>query len=221
MLPLNKHTESPKIGEGIYLKRDVAEILKLPYHRVNYLMNTYWHGYSFGEKRNKAVNFFALIEFYTYYHLKESGYSSSIIKKFHKQLSKDLKTPYPFASVKVHTPNTKTKKSIMWYEYMGYLMKGDGKQQPAIRDFVEPFLKHIEFGDDSLAKRFYPLKNSKNVVVDPLHQFGQPVINGTNTQTKTLYTLFTAGETKQNISILYDISEKQVTDAINYYSRAA
>ncbi len=213
--------EVPKLGEGIYFTNDVAEVLKLPYHRVQYLMNTFWHGYTFGEKRNKAVNFFALIEFYTYYHLREKGYTSAFIKKFHKQLSHNLNTDYPFASVRVSTPDHKTKKSQIWYEHLGNLMRGDGKQQPSIRSFIEPFLKQIEFGDDLLAKKFYPLHESKNVVVDPQHQFGQPIVNGTNLQTKTIYTLYKAGETKKNICILYDIPEEIVTDAISYHTIAA
>ena len=222
MTTLNKNIPIvPKLGEGIYLTNDIAEILKLPYHKVKYIMNAFWHGYTFGEKRSRAVNFFALIEFHTYYYLREKGYAPAYLKNFHHQLSKDLNTCYPFASIRVHTPKEKTDKSQIWYEYMGYLMKGDGRQQPSIRSFVEPFLKQIEFGDDLLAKRFYPLHKSKNVVVDPQHQFGQPVINGTNLQTKTIYTLFEAGETKSNICILYDISVKQVNDAISYHKRNA
>ena len=39
----------PKIGEGIYFPVDVSQILSLKYHRVKYLMNTFWSEYTFGE----------------------------------------------------------------------------------------------------------------------------------------------------------------------------
>jgi uncharacterized protein (DUF433 family) len=218
----NKISKSPKLGEGIYFPIDVSEILKLEYHKVKYLMNTFWSEYTFGEKRNRAINFYSLIEFYTYYHLIEKGYTSSYIKKFHQNLAKNMDTPYPFATIKVVDPvkdGKKTRNSKIWYEYMGELMRDDRINQPAITSFIKPFLKQVDFGNDLLAIRFYPLKHTNNVVVDPKHQFGKPVINGTNLQTKTIYNLFEAGETKRNICILYDISEKQVDDAIRIHTR--
>lgn len=223
-LVTKKFTESPKLGEGIYLPIDVSQILKLEYHKVKYLMNTFWHEYTFGEKRNKAINFFSLIEFYTYYHLREKGFTSQHIKNFHQNLSRNLETPYPFASIKVvdrKVKGVKTKNTKIWYECMGELMRDDRINQPSISSFVKPFLKQIDFGEDQLAKRFYPLHHTKNIVVDPLHQFGQPIINGTNIQTKTIFNLYDVGETKVNICKLYDISGNQVDDAIRLHTRKA
>lgn len=211
----------PHLGEGIYITSDVAEILKLPYYKVKYLMNNFWHGVTFGEKGNRAINFFALIEFYTYYHLRDDGFTSSQIKKLHKSLSKDLQTMYPFASIKVKTPIDKKPNSNIWFNYMGNLYRGDGSNKPYFPTFIEPFIKQIDYGDDLIARRFYPISGTKNVVVDPLHQFGQPVILGTNLQTKTINNLYIAGETNRNICILYDISEEQVKDAIRFYSTSA
>jgi uncharacterized protein (DUF433 family) len=212
----------PRIGEGIYFPVDVSQILSLKYQKVKYLMNTFWSEYTFGGDRNKAINFYSLIEFYTYYHLKEKGFSSKHIKDFHKKLSKALHTDYPFASIRVVDAKGKKKastKSKIWYDYAGELMRDDRINQPTILSFVKPFLKQVQFGDDLLAKRFFPLKHTENIVVDPLHQFGKPVINGTNLQTKTIFSLFDAGETKSNICILYDISANQVDDAIRLHTR--
>lgn len=221
-IPAKKIPTIPQLGEGIYLPIDVSEILRLDYHKVKYLMNTFWSEYTFGEKRNKGINFFSLIEFYTYYHLRERGYTSQYIKTFHQNLAKNMETPYPFASIRVVDPkkaHSKTKHSKIWYEYMGELMRNDRINQSTISGFVKPFLRQVEFGDNQLAKRFYPLHHTKNIVVDPLHQFGQPVINGTNLQTKTIYRLHDAGETKNNICILYDVNENQVDDAIRLHTR--
>lgn len=211
---------SPNIGEGIYFPVDVSQILKLEYHRVKYLMNTFWQEYTFGEKRNKAINFLSLIEFYTYYNLRDKGFTSKYIKDFHQNLSKALGTHYPFASIKVmDRKKPRTTKSKIWFEYKGELMRDDRAIQPTIATFIRPFLKQIVFGGDDLAQRFYPFTHTHNIVVDPHHQFGQPVINGTNLQTKTIYRLHEAGETNRNICILYDINEDQVHDAIRLHSR--
>ena len=223
ILLLNKDfLETPKLGEGLYFPIDVSQILKLEYHKVKYLMNTFWNEYTFGEKGNRAINFFSLIEFYTYYHLREKGFSSAYIKKFHQTLAKSLGTAYPFASIKVvdrRTKGTKTQNSKIWYEYMGELMRDDRANQPSITSFVKPFLKQIDFGENELAKRFYPLRHTRNVVVDPHHQFGQPIINGTNLQTKTIFRLYDAGESKTNICKLFEILGNQVDDAIRLHTR--
>lgn len=212
-------TLSPKMGEGIYTPIDVAQILKLPYHRVKYLMNTFWKEYTFGERGNPAINFFSLIEFYTYYNLRERNFTSAHIKKFHSELKRVLKTDYPFASVRVLDRKDKghSRNSKIWYEYRGELLRDDRGNQPSIKSFIAPFLQQIEFGDDQLARRFFPFRHTNNIVVDPMHQFGQPVLNGTNLQTKAIFNLYDAGETKNNICKLYDISVHQVDDAIRLH----
>src|SRR5690606_9386798 len=105
---ISPQKDTPKLGEGVYLPVDVATILKLPYYKVKYLMNTFWETYTFDEPGSKAINFFSLIEFYTYYNLREKGYKPKAIKAFHNMLSRAYNTPYPFASVNVLTPKKKT-----------------------------------------------------------------------------------------------------------------
>ena len=212
----------PQIGDGIYLPKDVAQLLELNYYKVRSLMNSLWSSKTFGAKGNRAINFYSLIEFYIYYHLREKGHSTQQIKLFHKNLSKNLNTPYPFASINVLDPkkkNKKSKNSKIWYEYKGTITRDDRINQQTISSFVTPFLKQVEFGDDNMAGRFFPLRHSLNVVVDPHHQFGLPVINGTNLQTKTIFRLYDAGESKDNICNLYDISENEVDDAIRLHTR--
>ena len=212
----------PQIGEGIYLPKDVAQILELNYYKVRNLMNSLWSSKTFGSKGSRAINFYSLIEFYIYYHLREKGHSTQQIKTFHKNLSTNLNTPYPFASINVLDPkkkNKKTKKTKIWYGYNGTIARDDRINQQTISSFVAPFLKQVEFGDNNIAGRFFPLRHTHNVVVDPHHQFGQPVINGTNLQTKTIFRLYDAGESKDNICNLYEITESQVDDAIRLHTR--
>ena len=71
-----------------------------------------------------------------------------------------------------------------------------------------------------MAKKFFPLSNSKNVVVDPKKQFGQPIINGTTIKTETIYSLYRGGETVESISILYNLTPEKVQDAIAFQNAA-
>lgn len=211
----------PKIGEGVFLIRDVAEILYLPYSKVRHWLIEFWEGrfseeyrYVLGGKENRSVNFYTLIEFYTFYQLRSKSLSSQKIQKYHERLSKELHTFYPFART-IHTDG----RSI-WYEALGELIKVDGKKQLDMKHILSPFLDKIEFGADGLAEKYFPLNNSRSIVIDPKHQFGSPTISGTNIKAFTINEFYNSGESVDNICNLYAISEKQVLDAIQYYKRA-
>jgi uncharacterized protein (DUF433 family) len=227
------HDIKPKLGEGIYLVKDVSKILHLEYEKVYRWIVGYWGGnldphikYTFGEADNRAINFYSLIEFYTFFKLREKGLSTTEIRKLHTELSKILDNPYPFAVAQdyfvEHRQSKKTKKirkRFVYYTYLDSLIKLSPKKQFSL-SFMEEFLDKIEFDDNNIAVRFFPLSNSKNVVVDPKRQFGQPIISGTNIKTQTLFNLYRGGETLENISILYNIPVNKVEDAITFQTAA-
>lgn len=212
----------PRLGEGIFLTSDVAEILQLPYSKVRRWIVELWDSrfaaqgtYSFGEDGNRAVNFYTLIEFYTFYQLRLKGVSAQKIQKAHKTISKEINTPYPFAT------NIRTDGKEIWYDYLDELVNANGKQQLDIKSVLAPFLHKIEFGKNNLAELYFPLDKSKNVVVDPKKQFGQPTINGRNLRIDTIRKLYEGGEAKKNICFLYDLKNSEVEDALRYYKRAS
>jgi len=216
----------PKLGEGIYLVKDVARILHLDYAKTYRWIAGYWSGgleestlYTFGEQGNKAINFLSLIEFYTFFKLREKGLSATQVRQLHHQLSNLLNTSYPFATSQDFYVEGGKKKTFVYYEYLNNLVKLDKKYQFSLR-FIEGFLEKIEFDDNNLAVRFFPLVGSRNIVVDPKHQFGQPIVSGTNIKTQTLFGLYNGGESLENISSLYNISLDQVKDAIVFQNAA-
>ena len=71
-----------------------------------------------------------------------------------------------------------------------------------------------------MAQLFFPLEKSKNIVVDPQRQFGQPTINGRNLRIDTIKKMYEGGESKKNICLLYDLKPTEVDDALRYYKRA-
>lgn len=220
----NHSTAQPKIGEGIFLIKDVSEILRLPYAKVRHWLIEYWNnrfgkkhgGYSFGDDGNKAINFYTLIEFLCFYKLREEGLSAHKIQKIHDVLSKDLKTIYPFAKYSLYTDG-----KHVWYEHIENLVRIDGKRQISFKQILEPYLKNIDFDKNQIATRYFPIGREHKVVVDPKHQFGQPTIVGTNIKIETIYNLLNGGETKESVSYLYDLSLPQVNDAILYYKKVA
>ena len=213
-----------RLGEGVFLVADVAKILELPLPKVRFWLLEFWnkkfgseHGkYSFGEDKNRAVNFLTLIEFIAFAKLREQGISAQRIQKFHKHLSGILDTKYPFAETKLLTD-----KKDLWNERYDEIVRHDGKSQMTLKKIVEPYLRKIEFDKNRIARRYFPLGKAKNVVIDPEHQFGQATIVGTNIKVKTIYALYEGDESIENICELYNLKEKQVTDAITYCEKLA
>ena len=206
---------TPKVGEGVFLTTDVSQILGLNYSRVRRWMREYWPNYTFGDTDNQAINFKTLIEFYTFFHLRKKGLSVGAIHSYHEIIGKDLNTSYPFAR------NISTDGKSIWYELLGNLIKADSKKQFDLKPIIEPFLHKIDFGNSDIAQRFFPVSDSKVIVVDPERQFGQPIINGTSIKAETLYNLYKGGEKKEYIAELYGIKPAEVQQAIQYFKNVA
>lgn len=207
------------LGYGIYTIPDAAFILGLPASKVRRWMNEFWdqrigkeidERYSWGEGRDKATNFYTLIEFYVFYQLREMNISTKKILSVHKEMREMLDTPYPFASAKVLTDG----KSILFKMEDETIVHADRSRQIALKEIIESFCKKIEFSSSDMADRFYPIGKDKHIIVDPHHQFGQPIIEDTSILAETVYDFYKAGETVQFLIKLYNLSEVEVMDAI-------
>jgi uncharacterized protein (DUF433 family) len=218
-------TAIAKLGLGIYTASDVAKILRIPYSKSRYwfkyyaqnkLLESIGYKYYFDINDSPAIDFLTLIEMYVFYALKdEAKMTTNNIIKFHKILSGDLKTPYPFANCQIYAS-----RKNMFYEFHNIIKDASDLPQTFITDFIIPFYKKISFNEDNLAHKFHPLGKEKSIIIDPEHQFGKPVIEGTNIVTETLYDYYLGGDSIDFISRLYNIKPENVKDAISF-SKAA
>jgi uncharacterized protein (DUF433 family) len=214
-----------QLGNGIYTIPDLALILQLPQPKVRRWLTDFYDErlagdkdkYSWGTGKDRATNFLTLIEFYIFYLLRDQKIGAGKILEAHKHMSKELKTPYPFASHQLLINS----KSIFYQVTSDTWVHADKTNQIVIHKLIEQFCKKIDFANNSLAKRFWPLGKNHSVVVDPEHQFGQPVITGTNINAATIYSMYQSGEPIPTIGILYDLTEEQVNDAIFFCKRKA
>ena len=223
---MNTHFHRQELGAGIYTIPDISSILKLPLKKVGRYVRDYGDvrlGKMFDEKYSwtvggvKAVNFYALIEMYVFFYLREElHFSPQKINKAREVMAKQLGTPYPLATLDVLTDG----KAIL-YSLDSNLVNADGSQQLNIDSIVKPFLKKIEFDHENKAFRYYPLGKGASIVVDPHHQYGKPTINETNICAETIFLMHDSGESKKNIISLYDITEKQIDEVIHFYKKAA
>ena len=218
-----------RLGYGIYTIPDISRILSLKYFKVQRLLNEYWDNriasilgqkYSWSDGKSKAVSFHTLVEFYTFFHLRESGITTNRILDAHQELSKMYETVFPFANERILKGiGTIGKKLVFQIDDQKIINLDFTKQLNLL--FVREFIKKLDFDEEDLANRLWPLGKEKLIVVDPNHQFGQPTIIGTNILPSTIFNLIKAKEPKRFISATYEISEKHISDALEFCKKVA
>ena len=180
----------PALGEGAYTIPDASRILGLPAPKLRRWVNGYWRVVNeerklvypadqldaWGERADKAFNFYTLIELFIITTFREQGLSFKTIRIARQELADQFRTDYPFASHKLLHDG----KSIILELDENTLLTLGTKGQTAFRRIVAPFCKKLDFSAESdLAERYWPLGRRASVVVDPRHGFGRPTIHGT------------------------------------------
>ncbi|MHB1179538.1 MAG: hypothetical protein ACYCZO_14560, partial [Daejeonella sp.] len=210
-----------QLGNGIYTISEIAQILRIPYHKVNLWNTKYWDGElgkdyeqnkSWKVADTKTVGFHTLIEFYVLVQFAEAGVKIREVLKAHKELSKSFNTLFPFATKEV-LENIQTDGKKIFLNKNGDTITLVGSKQLNLQ-FIKVFFRKLDFDNDMLASRFWPLGKDKEIVCDPHHKFGQAVINGTNIQAEAVYRMYLAKEPIPFIAGLYEISDTKVKNAI-------
>lgn len=69
-------------------------------------------------------------------------------------------------------------------------------------------------GGDAQPRRLRPIAGIEEVVVDPLHGFGEPVVRGVRTE--IIGELYKAGESQDSIAEVYELPRATVEAAVRY-----
>ena len=216
------------LGCGIYTAPDIAQLLGLPRGKVNRYLKTYWDermgrqifndSYSWQTENSptKAVNFYVLIELYTFFQLQELGVPIKNILLARERIAKETASQYPFATSDILTDGKK-----ILYQFKEAIINADGTRQTNFIEIIKNFAHKIDFDNKGNAENFYPNGRESVVVVNPHHQFGQPVIEGTNINAEMIFSMYQSGESIDLITHLYDLDIKAVNDAVRFYQKAA
>lgn len=217
-----------QLGNGIYTTQEIAQILRLPYNKVYRWITTYWDGelgkvyeqnYSWQVGNTKAVGFHTLIEFYVMTQFAEAGVKIRQVLQAHKDLSQRFNTNFPFALKNVIEYIT-TDGNKIYLDINGDIITLDGSHQLNL-DLIKIFFKKLDFDNEKLASRFWPLGKDRQIVCDPHRKFGQPIIEGTSIQSEAIYRMYQTNEPIKFIASLYEITVKKVKDAIAFHEKEA
>ena len=229
-------THAPTIGEGVYTIPDVSRVLSIAPSSAKRWLDGYWKSVrgersrgsalavegTWGYGSERAINFYALIELFMVAALREAGNSLQQIRRAREELTLQFGTRYPFASHKILSDGRKMAVVFGGLSDRIVLELG-GKNQTALRDFVEPFCLKLKFSlETKLAESYWPLGVNRTIVVSPYHAFGRPVIAGTNITTEVIYRLLESGEHDEDVVNEYEITSSNIADVREFEgSRAA
>lgn len=87
-------------------------------------------------------------------------------------------------------------------------------KQLVLADPAAHFIDSIDFGAGEVAERVRPMAEVQEVVVDPLRQFGAPVVR--NVPTEVIAEQVRAGDSPTSIAQLYELAEQEVNAAVRY-----
>jgi len=217
----------PKLGIGIYTAAEIAQILRVPYRKVYTWMNKYWDrklGDIYGSKYSwqmdgtRAVSFHTFVEFYIMMQFSEAGVKPRRVLEAHQELSRMFDTAFPFAMKKV-LDGIRTDGDTIFLETDKGTITLDGTKQFNL-DFIRIFFKKLEFSDDDLASRFWPMGKENSILIDPERRFGHPVIDGKNIYPEVINNHFIAGDPIKYIAYVYELSETEVNQAIEFCKAA-
>lgn len=128
-----------------------------------------------------------------------------------------LGTDYPFTTFRFLTDG----KSI-FHEALNRekLLTDLPRRQLVFGHIIRPNLyAGIEFNDRGMAKRWFPLKNSKAVVLDPEISFGRPSLTQYGIPTEVIAQAYKTESDKSLVATQFDITVAEVSASVKYESQ--
>jgi uncharacterized protein (DUF433 family) len=138
------------------------------------------------------------------------------IRRAHQYAREHFGIPYPFASLKLwqqgpdifHTyEEERADPGVLVLSRNGQLV---------LPDLVQREERHIVFGDDSFALRWYPLGEDEPIVIDPRIAAGRPTIAGTGVTLDTIRARISAGDPIDFIAEDYEIAQSSIEVAVGF-----
>jgi uncharacterized protein (DUF433 family) len=175
--------------------------------------------YAGQDLQQRVIGFRDLIELRFVQAFVDHGVSLTVIRAAAAAAREQLNLDYPFASQKFRTDGKRIFGEAI--DELGDVKLIDmAKRQFVFSHIITPSLYGgLEYEGDQV-RRWFPLgkgKENRQVVVDPAHQFGQPMLLEAGIPTDTIYSSYLAeGGDKRAVSRLFDVSVKSIEAAIRF-----
>lgn len=227
----NAEPSSRLIGVGVYTPAEAAHYTGIPAKDIRRWMFGYksegvehpglWlPELSFSEE--KLLGFHDLLEIRFVHAFRKHGVSLQAIRSASQQARALFSQQYPFTCKRFQTDGRSIFATV-FDETGDEAILDLAKRQYAFRQVIGPSLyEGIDYAGEGSAQRWYPVKRSKAIVLDPQRNFGKPVLSATGIDTASIYHTYLAeGEDAKRTSMIFEIPTAAVDAAVSYEHRIA
>ncbi|MEX2333380.1 MAG: DUF433 domain-containing protein, partial [Pseudohongiella sp.] len=211
----NNNLGSRMIGIGLYSPAEAAAYTGIPSVELRrwlfgYTANGRHHeGLWQPELANTADNalsFHDLLEIRFVHAFRKHGVTLQAIRSASEHAREMFNQAYPFTCKRFQTDG-RSVFALVQEETGEESLVDLVKRQNVFSQVISPSLYvGIEYADDDSARRWFPMKNNKRVVLDPARNFGKPVLAGYGVGVEAVVGAWHAeGEDTSRVARLYDI----------------
>lgn len=215
------------IGVGLYELAEAAAITGIPANSLKRWLFGYkaqskqydgiWTP-SVSEKIPNILSFHDLLEVRFVDAFRQHGVSLQAIREASNYAREQFNNDFPFTCRQFQTDG-KSIFAVVQEKTGDDSLLDLVKRQQVFKSVVSPSLyQGIEYFDDETAARWFPVKNSEAIVIDPARNFGKPMLNASGLDVETVVQAWKAeGEDKKRVARLYELPVNAVEEALNYH----
>ncbi|GGU79275.1 hypothetical protein GCM10009504_40210 [Pseudomonas laurentiana] len=170
----------------------------------------------------KLLGFHDLLEIRFVHAFRQHGVSLQAIRSASRQARELFDQQYPFTCKRFQTDGRDIFATVL-DETGDEALLDLVKRQYAFKQVIKPSLyEGIDYTGEGAAQRWYPIKRSKAVVLDPARNFGKPVLSSAGIDTAAIYHTYQAeGQDSKRVAMIFEISTAAVDAAVTFEHRIA
>lgn len=153
--------------------------------------------------------------------LRSAGLSLPVIRRVLDAGRDDLQVAYPLSSERFRERGRNVLLKGLAGSGVGRVEVNDQHRRKLMTILAGPRLRHgIEFGEDGQPARWFPVRRSRAIVLDPDRRAGEPILTDAGVPTMAIAAAFKADNNDARfVAWQYGISEAEVRIAIRFETR--
>jgi uncharacterized protein (DUF433 family)/DNA-binding transcriptional MerR regulator len=229
-------SDTPRIPikTGIYSLSDAAKLTGVSIWRIRRWLKGYdyrgrksikhsnalWQGQLKPVENRTALGFMDLMEVRFVEAFLKRGVSWKTMRRAHERARQEFGMEHPFCTNRFVTDGRRILLQDATEAFDQALIDIAENQREFLK-IVEPFFKELEFTDKRMLSRWWPLGKNRNVVVDPVRNFGQPTSAKSGVPTHILARSLAANKSIDVVARWFEVQPDEVRDADEFEQRLA
>jgi len=166
---------------------------------------------------DNLLTFSELMELQFIHMFREHGVSLQTIRRAAIAAAQEFKVDHPFSVKRFDTDGKNIFATIVKDEGRRPIVKDLKHGQLVFRTIIKPFFKKLEYRGMEIG-RYWPMKKSGRVVLDPRRHFGQPIDAETGTPTSAIASAVAArgGQDIKAVAKWFEIPVEAVRAAVKF-----